>query len=70
MSLNSMDWPDPTSSHLLACLPPPEGRARWMYALLAEHLVTIEDIEFDSISHDTVCKQLKKTTSHTALNPG
>ncbi|WP_394342644.1 hypothetical protein [Saliphagus sp. LR7] len=33
----------------LACSEPPEGRDRWTYALLADRLVTLEGIEFDSI---------------------
>jgi len=27
----------------LACSPPPEGRSCWTYALLVEHLVTLEE---------------------------
>ncbi|WP_436348065.1 helix-turn-helix domain-containing protein [Natronorubrum sp. FCH18a] len=47
---------DRTESHLvaLACSEPPEGRSRWTYALLADRLVTLEEIEFDSISEETV----------------
>ena len=44
----------------LACSPPPKGRSRWTYALLAEQLVTLEEIEFDSISEETVRQRLKK----------
>lgn len=44
----------------LACSEPPEGRARWTYALLADRLVTLEEIEFDSISEETVRQRLKK----------
>jgi transposase len=51
----------------LACSPPPEGRARWTYALLAEHLVTLEEIEFDSISEETVRQRLKKRSEATPL---
>ena len=51
----------------LACSPPPEGRARWTYALLAEHLVTLEEIEFDSISEETVRQRLKKRPDATPL---
>ncbi len=45
----------------LACSEPPEGRTRWTYALLADRLVTLEEIEFDSISEETVRQRLKKT---------
>ena len=44
----------------LACSEPPEGRTRWTYALLADRLVTLEEIEFDSISRETVRQRLKK----------
>ena len=30
---------------VLACSEPPEGRSRWTYALLADCLVTLDDIE-------------------------
>ena len=43
----------------LACSEPPEGRARWTYALLADRLVSLEEIEFDSISEETVRQRLK-----------
>lgn len=46
----------------LACSEPPEGRTRWTYALLADRLVTLEEIEFDSISEEAVRQRLKKTT--------
>jgi len=44
----------------LACSDPPKGRTRWTYALLAERLVSLEEIEFDSISEETVRQRLKK----------
>lgn len=43
----------------LACGPPPEGRARWTYRLLADKIVELEIV--DSISHKTVWETLKKT---------
>jgi transposase len=51
----------------LACSEPPEGRSRWTYALLAERLVTLEEIEFDSISEETVRQRLKKRPEATPL---
>ncbi len=45
----------------LACSDPPEGRTRWTYALLADRLVTLEEIEFDSISEEAVRQRLKTT---------
>lgn len=43
----------------LACGPPPEGRARWTYRLIADQIVALEIV--DSISHKTVWETLKKT---------
>lgn len=51
----------------LACSEPPEGRSRWTYALLADRLVTLEEIEFDSISEETVRQRLKKRPDATPL---
>ena len=51
----------------LACSEPPEGRTRWTYALLADRLVTLEEIEFDSISEETVRQRLKKRPEATPL---
>jgi transposase len=45
----------------LACSPPPAGRERWTLRLLAERMVELEYIE--SLSHDTVWRTLKKTSS-------
>ena len=44
----------------LACSDPPEGRARWTLHLLADELVTLDEIDFESISHETVRQALKK----------
>jgi transposase len=56
-------------AHLLAlaCSEPPEGRTRWTYALLADRLVSLEEIEFDSISEETVRQRLKKRPEATPL---
>lgn len=45
----------------LACSQAPPGYARWSLRLLADHLVLLEVTE--SISHETVRRVLKKTTS-------
>ena len=42
---------------------PPNGRARWTLRLLADKLVTLEAIDHESVSHQTVFKVLKKTNS-------
>lgn len=57
-----------TEAHLvaLACGAPPEGSARWSVRLLATHLVTLEQVEIESVSHETVRQTLKKTN----LSPG
>ena len=48
----------------LACSQAPDGRKRWTLELLAEKAVELKII--DSISHETVRKTLKKTTSNPA----
>lgn len=45
----------------LACSAPPEGRDRWTLRLLADKLVTLEAVDVDSVSHETVRRVLKKT---------
>lgn len=45
----------------LACSEPPEGRTRWTLKLLADKLVTLEAVDIDSISYETVRRVLKKT---------
>ena len=44
----------------LACSEPPEGHTRWTYQLLADRLVTLEEIDLESISRETVRQRLKK----------
>ena len=44
----------------LACSEPPEGHARWTLHLLADELVTLDEIDFESISHEAVRQRLKK----------
>lgn len=52
-------------AHLIAltCGEPPAGRARWTLRLLAERLVSLEQVEVESVSHETVRQVLKKTNS-------
>jgi len=45
----------------LACSSPPAGRKHWSLRLLAEKLVTLEQVDVDSVSHETVRQMLKKT---------
>jgi transposase len=45
----------------LACSAPPEGRERWTLKLLAEKIVTLEAVDIDSVSYETVRRVLKKT---------
>lgn len=44
----------------LACSDPPEGHSRWSLHLLAENLVALNEIDVESISHETVRQVLKK----------
>lgn len=44
----------------LACSDPPEGHSRWSLHLLADELVTLDEIDVESISHETVRQILKK----------
>jgi transposase len=50
-------------AHLIAlsCSSPPEGHKRWTLRLLAEKLVSLEEVE--SVCHETVRQVLKKTNS-------
>ncbi len=47
----------------LACSTPPAGRNRWSLRLLADTLVELEQVDIDSVSHETVRQVLKKTNS-------
>jgi hypothetical protein len=46
----------------LACSQPPDGYGRWNLRLLARRMVELEIV--DSISHETVRRELKKTISN------
>jgi transposase len=54
-----------TEAHLIAmvCGAAPEGYARWSLRLLSERLVTLEQVDIGSVSHETVRQALKKMTS-------
>jgi hypothetical protein len=55
----------------LACSEPPDGRSGWTLRLLADELVLLEEIDHESISHETIRQTLKKTNcSLTAQNNG
>ena len=58
-----IDGADEAQLIALTCSEPPEGYARWSLRLLAEHLVTLEQVEVESVSHETVRQVLKKTNS-------
>lgn len=47
----------------LTCSEPPEGFVRWSLRLLSEQLVALEQVEIESVSHETVRQVLKKTNS-------
>jgi transposase len=44
----------------LACSAPPEGRNRWTLRLLADALVNLDQVDIESVSHETVRQVLKK----------
>ena len=54
----------------LACSAPPKGRTRWTLQLLADKLVTLNEVDIDSISYETVRQVLKKTGSSLGATSG
>lgn len=48
-------------AHLIAllCQPAPPGHARWTLRLLADRLVKLEQVDLDSVSHETVRQTLR-----------
>lgn len=48
----------------LACSAPPEGHKHWTLRMLAEKLVALEQVDIESVSHETVRQVLKKTSSN------
>jgi transposase len=57
-----LDGEDEAHLIALATSEPPNGRARWTLRLLADKLVTLEEIGHESVSHQTVHEVLKKTS--------
>jgi len=53
-------------AHLIAlsCGEPPAGYADWTLRLLADRLVKLEQVEIETISHETVRQVLKKSASN------
>lgn len=49
-------------AHLIAlvCGEPPAGRSRWTLRLLRDELVNLEEVDVESISHETIRQVLKK----------
>ena len=58
-----IDGADEAQLIALTCGEPPEGYARWSLRLLSERLVRLEQVEIESVSHETVRQVLKKTNS-------
>jgi hypothetical protein len=52
-----------TEAHLIAlsCGDAPKGYSKWTVRLLADRLVMLEQVEIESVSHETVRQVLKKT---------
>lgn len=50
-------------AHLVAltCGAPPEGRSRWTLRLLSDRMIALEN--YETLSHETVRRVLKKTNS-------
>jgi transposase len=63
-----LDGEDEAHLIALANSEPPEGRARWTLRLLADELVTLGEIDHESLSHQTVHEVLKKT-SYSLIDP-
>ncbi len=55
-----------TEAYLIAmtCGDAPAGYARWSLRLLSERLVALEEVEIESVSHETIRQALKKTNSN------
>lgn len=57
-----LDGDDEARLIALANREPPDGWARWTLRLLADKFVTLDAIDHESVSHQTVHEVLKKTT--------
>jgi transposase len=64
-----LDGDDEARLIALATSEPPDGRARWTLRLLADKLVTLDEIDHESVSHQTVHGVLKKKTSYSLIDP-
>lgn len=58
-----LDGADEARLIALTCSEPPDGYARWSLRLLSERLVALDQVEIESVSHETVRQILKKTNS-------
>ena len=56
-----IDGEDEARLIALACSDPPDGRHSWTLRLLADELVTLEQTDVESVSHETVRQTLKET---------
>ena len=56
-----LDGGDEAHLIALATSEPPDGRARWTLRLLADKFVTLDGIDHESLSHQTVHEVFKKT---------
>jgi hypothetical protein len=57
-----LDGEDEAHLIRLATSESPEGHARWTLRLLSDELVTLDAIDHESVSHETVRQVLKKTS--------
>ncbi|MFQ5652922.1 MAG: IS630 family transposase [bacterium] len=55
-----LDGADEAQLIALTCGKPPEGYARWSLRLLSKRLVTLEQVEIESVSHETIRPSVKK----------
>jgi transposase len=58
-----LDGDDEARLIALANSEPPDGCARWTLRLLADKFVTLDEIDHESLSHQTVHETFKKTNS-------
>lgn len=57
----TLDGRDEAHLIRLVCSEAPDGHARWTLRLLADEVVASQEIDVDSISHETIRQILKKT---------
>lgn len=59
-----------SEAHLVAltCSEPPAGYGRWSLRLLAREVVKLDQVQIETVSHETVRQVLKKTTSNRGSN--